>query len=523
MAEHRKKSNYWVGRKQGSCLERAAETRLGHFVMVIFGGAGDLAARMLLPALYDLHEDRDFAANYSILGVGRTARSDESYRAFAASAIKKYFKDGYRPDHAAAFARHLHYITGSVDDDAFYGSLCERLHQLSPSGEAQHANLVFYLAVPPRLVPVIVAKLHKFSLCRAMPNAKLIVEKPFGHDRKSAEALNRQILGAFDEKQVFRIDHYLAKETVQNILFFRFGNDIFEPVWNTRCIDHVQITVAEDIGVEHRGAFYEDVGVIRDIVQNHLMQVLAMVAMEPPTGFEADLIRDERNKVFHSIRRMDGRYAKAYTVLGQYGPGRIGGRPVRGYRSESYVSPSSHAPTFFAGKFHIDNWRWAGVPFYLRTGKRLPRRSSEIYIGFKKLPLRSFGRACGPIPPNGLALSIQPRETIHLILTVKRPGMGNTPSQVSMDFDYAKSFRVKPHPVYERVLFDFIRGDLTLFPRQDEVNTTWALLDPLIKYWEAHPPARFPNYASGTWGPREAFGLMAREGRAWRFSGEGPE
>jgi len=490
--------------------------------MVIFGGAGDLAGRMLLPALYDLHEDRDFAANYSILGVGRTARSDESYRAFASSAIKKYFKDGYRPDHAAAFARNLHYLAGSVDDDAFYGSLRERLDRLSPSGDVQHTNLVFYLAVPPRLVPVIVAGLHKFSLCRAMPNAKLIVEKPFGRDRKSAEALNRQILGAFDEKQVFRIDHYLAKETVQNILFFRFGNNIFEPIWNTRYVDHVQITVAEDIGVEQRGAFYEEVGVIRDIVQNHLMEVLAMVAMEPPAGFEADLVRNEKVKVFHSLRRMDARYARENTVLGQYGTGRIGGRAVRGYRSENHVSPSSHAPTFFAGKFHIDNWRWAGVPFYLRTGKRLPRRASEIYIEFKKLPLRLFGRACGPMTPNGLALSIQPQETIRLILTVKHPGMGSAPSRVSMDFDYAKSFRVKPHPVYERVLFDFIRGDLTLFPRQDAVDTTWAVLDPVIKYWEAHPPAHFPNYAAGTWGPREAFGLMAREGRAWRFSGEGP-
>jgi glucose-6-phosphate 1-dehydrogenase len=493
-----------------------------HLVMVIFGGAGDLAGRMLLPALYSLYKDGNFSASFSIIGVGRTARSDESYRAFAASAVKKYFKDGYRPNQAAAFARHLHYLTGSVDDDAFYGSLRECLDQLLPSGEAHRANLAFYLAVPPRLVPVIVAGLHKFSLCRAMPNAKLIFEKPFGHDRRSAEALNRQILGAFDEQQIFRIDHYLAKETVQNILFFRFGNNIFEPIWNTRYVDHVQITVAEDIGVEQRGAFYEDVGVIRDIVQNHLMQVLAMVAMEPPAGFEPDLVRDEKVKVFRSLRRMDARHAREDTVLGQYGPGRIGGRPVRGYRSENHVSPSSHAPTFFAGKFHVDNWRWTGVPFYLRTGKRLPRRTSEIYIEFKKLPLRSFGKACGPMPPNGLALSIQPQETIRLILTVKYPGMGNAPSQVSMDFDYGKSFRVKPRPVYERVLFDFIRGDLTLFPRQDAVDMMWAVLDPVIKFWEAHPPARFPNYAAGTWGPREAFRLMARDGRAWRFSGEGP-
>jgi glucose-6-phosphate 1-dehydrogenase len=522
MRESRKTPSGTGDRPPGSCAEPTGEIRAGRFIMVIFGGAGDLAGRKLLPALYSLYKDRNFPASFSVLGVGLPVHSDESYRAFAASSLKRYFRDNYRPESASAFARQLHYLGGSLDEDAVYESLCERLAGHAKPGAAREANIVFYLAVPPQLVPVIVGKLHKFRLCRSAARAKLIVEKPFGHDRESAAALNRQILEAFDEKQVFRIDHYLAKETVQNIMFFRFGNNIFEPVWNARYIDHVQITVAEDIGVEHRGAFYEQVGVIRDIVQNHLMQVLAMVAMEPPAGFEADLIRDEKNKVFHSIRRMNGRYAKAYTVLGQYGPGRIGGRQVRGYRSEGHVSPASRASTFFAGKFHIDNWRWAGVPFYLRTGKRLPRLTSEIYIEFKKLPLRLFGKTCEVMKPNGLVLSIQPQEMISLGLTVKQPGMGNEPGRVSMVFDYAQSFRAKPHPVYERVLFDCIRGDLTLFPRQDAVDTTWAVLDPVIKYWEAHPPAHFPNYAAGTWGPREAFRLMAREGRAWRFSSEGP-
>ncbi|HMA53886.1 MAG TPA: glucose-6-phosphate dehydrogenase, partial [Acidobacteriota bacterium] len=474
----------------------------------------------LVPALFALYQDRSLSGSSSVLAVGRHPLSDESYRRSIMAAVQINLPKGSRPKRVAAFARRFHYLRGEAGEEALYRTLRERLASLSPSGTARDVNIIFYLAVPPQAVPLIVAGLDKFGLGRSLPQAKLVVEKPFGKDLESAEALDRQILAAFDEKQVFRIDHYLAKETVQNILFFRFGNALFEPVWNTRFIDHVQITVAEDIGIENRGAFYEQVGVIRDIVQNHLMQILAMIAMEPPAGLEADLIRDERNKVFNSLRRMDGRYAKAFTVVGQYGPGRIAGRKVRGYRAEAHVSPGSTAPTFFAGRFFIDNWRWAGVPFYLRTGKRLPRRTSEIFIEFKKLPLRLFGKACGAMEPNALVLSIQPQESISLVLTVKRPGMGSEPSPARMIFDSAESFRFKARPVYERVLFDCIRGDLTLFPRQDTVEATWAVLDPVIKYWEAHPPARLPNYAAGTWGPKEAFALMAREGRAWRFSGE---
>ncbi len=501
------------------CPDRAGEVRVGPFIMVIFGGAGDLASRKLIPALFALHEDRSFSGTYAVLGVGLPAHSDGDYRGFVAAAVRKSLP-GARPERIAAFARGFHHLSGDLADEDVYKRLRARLAALAPSGTAGDANIIFYLAVPPRLVPGIVTLLDRFGLGRALPRAKLIVEKPFGRDRATAEALNRRILSAFDEKQVFRIDHYLAKETVQNILFFRFGNALFEPVWNTRFIDHVQITVAEDIGIEHRGAFYESVGVIRDIVQNHLMQVLAVVAMEPPAGLEPDLVRDERSKIFHSLRRMDGRDARRSTVLGQYGPGRIGGRRVRGYRAEPHVSPTSRVATFFAGRFTIDNWRWAGVPFYLRTGKRLPRRESEIYVEFKKLPLSLFGKTCERMTPNGLVLSIQPQERISLALTVKHPGMGSEPSPAPMVFDYAQSFRVRERPVYERVLFDCIRGDLTLFPRQDAVETTWALLDPVIAYWESHPPARLPNYSAGSWGPKEAFDLMAADGRTWRFSGE---
>jgi len=520
MAQISKRPGRTPARTLESRRPRAGEVRAGPFVMVIFGSTGDLTARKLIPALYALHEDSSLSGSSSVLAVGRRPLSDESYRKAVFSAVRKNFPGAARPERVAAFAHRFHYLRGELQDDALYKTLRARLASLSPSGAAKDANIVFYLAVPPQVVPLIVAGLDRFGLGRSLPQSKLVVEKPFGKDLDSAEALNRQILAAFDEKQVFRIDHYLAKETVQNILFFRFGNALFEPVWNARYIDHIQITVAEDIGVDDRGAFYEQVGVIRDIVQNHLMQVLAMVAMEPPAGFEADLVRDERSKVFHSFRHMDGRYAKAFTVLGQYGPGLAGGRKVRGYRTEARVSPASQVSTFFAGRFQIDNWRWAGVPFYLRTGKRLPRRVSEISIEFKKLPLRLFGKACGHMEPNGLVLSIQPQERISLVLTVKHPGMGSVPVPARMVFDYAESFHVKEHPVYERVLSDCIKGDLTLFPRQDEVEATWAVLDPVIEYWESRPPACFPNYAAGTWGPEEAFDLVAREGRAWRFSGE---
>ena len=432
--------------RQSTCPGGTPEFRVGSFVMVIFGGTGDLAGRKLLPALFALHEDRSFGGSYAVLGVGLPEHSDDEYRRFAAAAVKKALP-GAKAERLAVFTRGLRHLSGDLGDEAVYKKLRSQLAALSSSRTASDANVIFYLAVPPQIVPAIVAQLDRQGLGRALPKAKIIVEKPFGRDLASAEALNRRILAAFDEGQVFRIDHYLAKETVQNILFFRFGNALFEPVWNSRFIDHVQITVAEDIGIEHRGAFYEQVGVVRDIVQSHLMQVLAVVAMEPAAGLEADLVRDERNKVFHSLRPVDARYARAWTVMGQYGPGRIAGRRVRGYRAEPHVSPASRVSTFFAGRFYIDNWRWAGVPFYLRTGKRLPRRESEIYIEFKKLPLRIFENTCDRRPPNGLVLSIQPQERISLDLTVKHPGMGNEPSPAPMVFDYARSFRVRERPV----------------------------------------------------------------------------
>ena len=503
-----------------SCEQPSAAFKSGRVVMVIFGGAGDLAQRKLLPALHYLYKDEKFLEELTVLGVGHPDLSDEAYRLFAASALEKFSAESFAAGESHEFLSHLYYLYGSLDDDTLYQRVCERLEALAQPAGLQDSNIIFYLAIPPQLYPIVVEKLKKHGLCRAISKGKLIVEKPFGKDRNSATDLNRLVLEAFDEKQIYRIDHYLAKDTVQNILFFRFGNSIFEPLWNTRHIDHVQITVAESIGIEHRGSFYEQVGVVRDIVQNHLMQLLALVAMEPPVGFEADLVRDEKVKVFRSVRRITNDLIETQTVRGQYAPGKIDGQDVRGYREEDRVSPSSNAPTFFAGNFFIDNWRWAGVPFYLRTGKRLPRRLSEIYIEFQKLPLRLFGKTCEVMEPNSLILSIQPEEEISLRLTVKYPGMGNEPSPVNMEFNYQQSFRVKQHPAYERLLIDCIRGDLTLFSRQDEVDLTWSILDPLIERWETHPPPDFPNYPAGSWGPDEAFRFMEKEGRRWRFADE---
>jgi glucose-6-phosphate 1-dehydrogenase len=502
------------------CLERVHEFAVGPFSMVIFGGAGDLASRKLLPALYYLYTDEHFPDAFEVLGVGLPGYSDAKYRRFAEAALKKFSPEIFRAGRASGFARNLSYLTGDLDDDKTYRRLRDHLVKAHGPRGLKDANIVIYLAVPPQLIETIVRRLERAGLCRALGNGKLVVEKPFGKDRRSADKLDRTILEAFDERQIFRIDHYLAKETVQNILFFRFGNSIFEPLWNTRFIDHVQITVAESLGIEHRGAFYEQVGVIRDIIQNHMMQILALVAMEPPSGFDADLVRNEKSKVFHSIRRMDLAYARANTVCGQYGPGRVGGRKVRSYRQEDHVASGSMTPTFFAGKVYIDNWRWAGVPFYLRTGKRLPERVTEIYVEFKQLPLELFGKTCEVIQPNGLVLNIQPQEEIDLRLTVKYPGLGDQPSPADMAFNYSRSFKVKQHPAYERVVVDCIKGDLTLFPRQDEVDATWKVLDPLIRYWERHSTAVLPNYPAGSWGPLAAFTFMAREGRTWRLSGD---
>ncbi len=487
------------------------------FTMVIFGGAGDLSKRKLFPTLFHLFLENEFSAGFSILGFGRLPLSDEQYRAMMKDAVKEFGEEVFDEGRWDEFSGHLFFLSGRFEEHDKYNELADRLSRISIPTREGKRNIIYYMAVPSREMPVIVEglKQHDLCLCKGDLDTRVIVEKPFGRDRASAVELNRLLTGAFDERQVYRIDHYLGKETVQNIMFFRFANSIFEQLWNSRYIDNVQITVAEDIGIEHRGAFYEETGVVRDIVENHIMQLIALVAMEPPIGLEAEFIREEKGKIFRAIRPLNDEYIDKFMVRGQYAAGSVHGVSAAAYREEKGVAPDSATPTFFAGKFFIANWRWAGVPFYVRTGKRLARRVTDIWIQFKQPPLRLFGRACDALQPNAIVLTIQPEERISLGFSVKYPHGADRVYPVDMTFSYEDTFNVKAPPAYERLLIDCMKGDLTLFARQDGIEATWEALDPLIARWESIRPADFPNYPAGSWGPAEADLLLKREGRSW--------
>jgi glucose-6-phosphate 1-dehydrogenase len=486
--------------------------------MVIFGATGDLTKRKLVPALYNLAAANLLAKEFALIAVARAAMPPDEYREKLLAEVDGLLPAPMAPAQRAWFAERIAFVSGTFDDPATYARLREAL-AAADAAHGTSGNCLYYLATPPDHFSLIAEQLDRADLAREADGRwrRVVVEKPFGHDLASARSLNRALGGVLDERQIYRIDHYLGKETVQNLMIFRFANGIFEPIWNRRYVDHVQITVAETVGVEGRGGYYDTAGALRDMVQNHLFQLLALTAMEPPASFRANAVRDERVKVLQAIRPYTHDDVERWVVRGQYGEGASQGQSVPAYRAEPRVSPASPTETFAAMRLHIDNWRWADVPFYLRTGKRLPKRVSEIAIQFKAAPVvlfREMGRQ--RLDPNLLIVRIQPDEGISLRFGAKVPGPGLDIGTVKMDFKYADYFGSAPTTGYETLLYDAINGDQTLFHRADIVEAGWAVVTPILEAWAARRPDDFPNYAAMTWGPDAAVELMAREGRSWR-------
>jgi glucose-6-phosphate 1-dehydrogenase len=478
-------------------------------VLVIFGASGDLTRRKLFPALYALALRRLLPERFAVLGAARSEWTDEEFRGQMEAAVREFGRDEFRQDVWDRLAEATIYRTLDSADPAARNELTGYLTQLDEE-RGTEGNRVYYLAVPPVAMPQLAEALGK--LHEAEGWTRLIIEKPFGYDQSSARQLNQQIWESFTEEEVFRIDHYLGKETVQNMAALRFANGIFEPIWNRQFIDHVQITVAESIGLEGRADYYERAGAIRDIFQNHMLQLVALTAMEPPSDFTADSVRNEKVKVLRSIHTPGPKHV----VRGQYGPGYVEGTEVPGYREEPGVDQSSLTDTYIAAKLFVDNWRWADTPFYVRTGKRLPRRETTIAIQFKRAPHPPFAEsAAEELRPNVLIIHVQPDEGVSLAIAAKVPGLGIKLRTVHMDFVYGGAFHVEMPEAYERLILDAMRGDATLFTRADEVDEQWAIVDAIAAAWRRDRPA-FPNYAAGTWGPPTADALLHRDGRSWR-------
>lgn len=481
------------------------------FILIIFGGGGDLSQKKLLPSLYNLFKLGKLNNDSYILAYGRKGKTQNEYKKLVKAAIEKFFK-GNKINIEDKFLEKFTYING--DSENLEG--IDKINKYICNFEGiKKYQIIFYLATPPNLAKNILNIIQKLELCDKPFKKKIIMEKPFGIDATSAKKLNEDLNKIFKEEEIYRIDHYLGKETVQNILFFRFGNSIFEPLWNRSFIDHIQITVSENIGIGSRGNFYEKAGVLKDIIQNHMMQLIALVAMEPPTNFEADCIRDEKVKIFKNISNMTDEYMSTNFVLGQYGGGKIENKDVVSYQNEKNVDKFSKTGTFFSGKFYIDNWRWAEVPFYVRAGKRLKQKLTEIVITFKKPPLKLFGNTCRNMMANELIFSIQPEEKISLSINMKYPGVENYPHPVEMNFNYSKLDTISL-TAYERLLIDCIKGDLTLFSRKDGVEEMWKILDPIVKFFNKID-FTFPNYPAGSWGPKKSELLLKKDNRKWRI------
>ena len=495
-----------VGRPGDSC------------VMVIFGASGDLTRRKLLPALYNLAKNQLLSREFAVIGVARDAISTDDFRAKLKQDMQEFTGASIDADIGNWFEERMYYITGEFGDAKTFQQLKDTLQRVDQEQHTQQ-NYFFYLAITPSFFASVVEQLAASGLIREEGGhwRRVIIEKPFGRDLDSAKALNQQLLKVATESQIYRIDHYLGKETVQNILAFRFANGIFEPIWNRRYIDHIQISVAETVGVEQRGGYYETAGALRDMVPNHIMQLISLTGMEPPISFHANDVRDEQAKILHAIQPLTAEEVLSRTVRGQYGAGAIDRQQVPGYRSESNVSSDSRTETFVAVKLQIDNWRWAGVPFYFRTGKRMPVRNTQIVIQFRRAPFVLFrDTSVDNLLPNQLVLHIQPEEGISLRFAAKTPGPIMRLGTVDMDFNYSDYFGNQVTTGYERLLHDCMVGDATLFQRADMVEAGWTVIDPVLDVWRALPPRKFPNYAAGSWGPAESDRLLEADNRQWR-------